>query len=254
MRAKKQFGQHFLTDAETIAKIMTAAKPQAGDKFVEIGPGRGALTSHILASGAHLTAVEIDSDCAVLLRRKFAGARLLSVVEDDILRWDFPPGRKRWIGNLPYNISSPLLLKLCGGAITDAHFMLQKEVAMRICAAVGGRDYGRLTISVRAIFAAEMLMEVAPGCFVPPPKVDSALVRLRPLEKPLSRPAGFDALLRAAFQSRRKTLRNALRHFVINWQSAGINPDLRPQNLSPQDYAKLAKHIAADGGDMLSCD
>lgn len=242
MRAKKQLGQHFLVDAKTIAAIVAAANPLAGDKFVEIGAGRGALTEPLLASAANLTAVEIDSDCVALLRRKFGGC--LSLVEDDILCWDFPPGR-RWIGNLPYNLSSPLLMKLCDNAssVTDAHFMLQKEVAMRLCADVGGSDYGRLTISVRAVFSAEMLMEVAPHCFVPPPKVHSAVVRLRPLANPLSRPQNFDEVLRAAFQSRRKTLRNALRRFDVDWQSAGINANLRPQNLSPNDYAKLARHI-----------
>lgn len=247
MRAKKQFGQHFLVDDKTIAAIIAAANLAGGDEFVEIGPGRGALTTPLLASGASLTAVEIDSDCAALLRRKFGGR--LTVVEDDVLRWDFVPGRRRWIGNLPYNISSPLLMKLCARAadVIDGLFMLQKEVAMRLCADVGDSDYGRLTISVRAVFSAEMVMEVLPNCFMPPPKVHSAVVRLRPLKTPLSPPNNFDEVLRAAFQSRRKTLRNALRHFDVDWQGAGINADLRPQNLSPHDYAKLARHIK--GGD-----
>lgn len=251
MKAKKQFGQHFLADDNIIAAIMAAAKPAAGDEFVEVGPGRGALTSPLLDCCGHLTAVEIDGDCLALLRRKFAAfdkSGKLSIVHGDILHWHLPSGAKRWIGNLPYNISSPLLLRLCrhADAVRDAHFMVQKEVAMRLCADVGGGDYGRLTIAVRAVFAAELLMEVAPHCFIPPPKVDSAVVRLRPLVRPLLCPPNFDDVLRAAFQSKRKTLRNALRHVNVNWQKAqdaGINPNLRPQNLSPDDYAKLAKAI-----------
>ena len=253
MKAKKRFGQHFLTDEKTLAAIIKESSPQKGDCFLEVGPGRGALTEHLIKSGVQLTAVEIDRDCAALLRDKFAKhTENFSLVEGDMLKIDFPPprpspasgrGRKtRLIGNLPYNISTPLLLRLCHhhGDFPDAHFMLQKEVAMRLCAAPGDSDYGRLTVTVRMLFAAEMLFAVSPRCFTPPPKVESAFVRMTPLSDVTPPPPLFEKVLAAAFQSRRKLLRNALRAFEVDWRGADVDGDARPQELSPADYAKLS--------------
>ena len=157
-----------------------------------------------------------------------------------------PVGEKekkiRLIGNLPYNISTPLLLRLCHhhGDFADAHFMLQKEVAMRLCAEPGDSDYGRLTVSVRMLFAAQMLFAVSPRCFTPPPKVESAFVRMTPLSDVTPPPPLFEKVLAAAFQSRRKLLRNALRAFEVDWRGAGVDGDARPQELSPADYAALS--------------
>jgi 16S rRNA (adenine1518-N6/adenine1519-N6)-dimethyltransferase len=248
--AKKRFGQNFLHDASVIERIVAAIAPRAGDTLVEIGPGLGALTRPLLAAAGRLTVVEIDRDLVPGLRAMDPAGNL-RVIEADALRLDYatlapPGGALRLAGNLPYNISTPLLFHLLGFArlIQDMHFMLQKEVVLRMCAGPGAEDYGRLSAALAARCECEYLFTVGPGAFRPAPQVESAIVRLRP------RPPAFtvrdwdayDRVLLAAFNQRRKTLSNSLRPLLSPEQirSAGIDPTLRPERLAPAEFAALA--------------
>ena len=234
-RPRKRFGQHFLHDPRVLARIVDAVGPAEKDFIVEIGPGEGALTRPLLERVSTLQAIEVDRDLAAALR-ELPG---LTVHEGDALEFDyavFPQGM-RLVGNLPYNISTPLLFHLSRYAarVRDMHFMLQKEVVERMVAAPSTADYGRLSVALQARFRMEKLFNVAPGAFRPPPKVDSAVVRMVPLEKRLEID---EDLLRRAFSARRKQLRNALPG--VDFARAGIDPALRPENLSPEDYARLS--------------
>ena len=233
-RPRKRFGQHFLHDPRVLARIVDAVSPAPDDFIVEIGPGEGALTRPLLERVRTLQAIEVDRDLAAALR-ELPG---LTVHEGDALEFDyaaFPQGM-RLVGNLPYNISTPLLFHLSRYAdrVRDMHFMLQKEVVERMVAAPSTADYGRLSVALQARFRMEKLFNVAPGAFRPPPKVDSAVVRMLPLEKRLQID---EDLLRRAFSARRKQLRNALPG--VDFARAGIDPALRPENLSPEDYARI---------------
>ncbi len=257
---RKRFGQHFLHDPAVLRRIVAAIAPRPADRLVEIGPGEGALTRPLLASGLErLTVVEIDRDLAARLREAAAapGGPRLGVVEDDALRVDFAAlaqrlgGPLRLCGNLPYNISTPLLFHLldCREHIVDMHFMLQKDVVQRMAAAPGSKTYGRLTVMLAASCHVEPLFHVGPGAFRPPPRVDSSVVRLSvPREPPLALedPALFAALVRQAFSMRRKTLRNALRPLLeaADLEAAGLDPMQRPETLSPAQFAALA-NVAA---------
>jgi len=234
-RPRKRFGQHFLHDPRVLARIVDAIAPQPGDVLVEIGPGEGALTRPLLERAQALHAIEVDRDLAARLR-ELPG---LTLHEGDALAFDFArlPAGMRLVGNLPYNISTPLLFQLARYAdrVRDMHFMLQLEVVERMVAAPSTSDYGRLSVALQARFAMEKLFTVSKGAFRPPPKVESAVVRLLPLTQPLH----VDAeLLRKAFSARRKQLRNALPG--VDFARAGIDPQLRPENLSPQDYARIS--------------
>jgi 16S rRNA (adenine1518-N6/adenine1519-N6)-dimethyltransferase len=236
--SRKRFGQHFLHDPRVLARILEAIDPDPADRIVEIGPGEGALTAPLLARVERLQAVEIDRDLAARLRREFPPERL-ELHCADALEFDFSafgPG-VRLVGNLPYNISTPLLFHLASQAerIKDMHFMLQEEVVDRMVAAPSSEAYGRLSVSLQARFRMQKLFRVARGAFRPPPKVQSALVRLAPLAEPL---AIDEDLLRQAFSARRKTLKNALPE--VDFAAAGIDPRLRPENLSPADYARIS--------------
>jgi len=233
--ARRRYGQHFLHDPRVLARIVTAVSPSANDFLVEIGPGEGALTRPLLERAHALQAIEVDRDLAARLR-ELPG---LTVHEGDALEFDYArfPAGMRLVGNLPYNISTPLLFHLAKYAsrVRDMHFMLQLEVVERMVAAPGTADYGRLSVALQARFAMEKLFTVAKGAFRPPPKVESAVVRLVPLAKML---AIDDDLLRRAFSARRKQLRNALPG--VDLAAAGIDARLRPENLSPQDYARIS--------------
>jgi 16S rRNA (adenine1518-N6/adenine1519-N6)-dimethyltransferase len=213
--------------------MVAAIAPQKEDFFVEIGPGEGALTRH-LQGELHL--IELDRDLAARLKAEFPGA---TVHAADALEFDFAqfPAGLRIVGNLPYNVSTPLLFHLARYApqVRDLHFMLQLEVVERMVAAPSTPAYGRLSVALQARFAMKKLFKVAKGAFRPPPKVESAVVRMQPLDWQL--PIDED-LLRRAFSARRKTLRNALPE--IDFEAAGIDPKLRPENLSPEDYARLS--------------
>jgi 16S rRNA (adenine1518-N6/adenine1519-N6)-dimethyltransferase len=217
-----------------LARIVEAIDPAREDFIVEIGPGEGALTSFLLKKPGGLHVIEIDRDLAAGFNDERIRVHVADALEFDFAQ--FPPGM-RIVGNLPYNISTPLLFHLAHYAqrVRDMHFMLQLEVVQRMVAAHSTAQYGRLSVALQARFRMKKLFNVAKGAFRPPPKVESALVRLVPLERPLR---VDENLLRRAFSARRKTLRNALPG--IDFAALGIDPGLRPENLSPQDYARLS--------------
>lgn len=252
IRSRKRFGQHFLHDPGVLARIVAAIDPQPGQRLVEIGPGRGALTRPLLERCGRLEAIEIDRDLIPVLRERSAGFGELIVHEGDALETDFEAlqgsgAKLRVCGNLPYNISTPLLFHLLGAhaVIADMHFMLQKEVVDRIVAPPGSKTYGRLTVMLAAACRAEALFRVGRGAFQPPPAVDSAVVRLVPHAAdpfPLPDRPRFARLVATAFSMRRKTLRNSLRGLVgaDQFAAAGIDADRRPETLSPAEFAALA--------------
>ncbi|MHB8454046.1 MAG: 16S rRNA (adenine(1518)-N(6)/adenine(1519)-N(6))-dimethyltransferase RsmA [Acidiferrobacterales bacterium] len=256
-RARKRFGQHFLHDNAVIARIIGNFDPQPGEIIVEIGPGKGALTGALLQRVPSLHAVELDRDLVSYLHNAFP--RGLSVHQADALRFDFCrfalPGRRlRLIGNLPYNISTPLLIHLLeiGPCIQDMLFMLQKEVVDRLVAEPGGKDYGRLSVMVQWRCRVERVLHVSPGAFSPPPRVESAVVRLTPHEQlpvTVDDPDGLRQIVLAAFSQRRKVLRNCLKQFLPAEAIAGlgIDPGRRPETLSLQEFAVLANAYVGRG-------
>lgn len=251
MPVRKRFGQHFLHDAGVIRRIVDAVSPAPGDRVVEIGPGRGALTWQLLARAKHLDVIEIDRDLAGLLMADPRALQLRVHVEN-VLDTDFPALRAagsplRIVGNLPYNISTPLLFRLLKQreAISDMFFMLQKEVVDRMAAAPGSKTYGRLTVMIAAYAEVEALFDVGPGAFTPRPKIWSAIVRLRPSVKPRFEIGSDDSLrtlVTAAFSYRRKTLRNGLKPFLTgaDMEACGIDPQQRPETLTPMQFGQLS--------------
>ena len=242
-RPRKRFGQHFLHDPRVLARLVEAIAPQPGDVLVEIGPGEGALTAPLIERAGRLEAIELDRDLAAALAARFPPYQL-TVHCADALDYDYArfPAAIRVVGNLPYNISTPLLFHLARYAdrVRDMHFMLQLEVVERMVAAPSTGEYGRLTVALQARFAMEKLFTVSKGAFRPPPKVESAVVRLTPLAAML---AIDDDILRRAFSARRKQLRNALPG--VDLAAAGIDATLRPENLTPADYARISALIAS---------
>ena len=251
-RPRKRFGQHFLHDQRIIGKILAAIAPRAGERLVEIGPGLGAITLPLLERCGALTVVELDRDVIPPLQAAADGKGELTVIQADALKTDIsalaPPGDKlRLVGNLPYNISTPLLFHFLEHAaqVRDMHFMLQKEVVERMAARPGGKDYGRLTVMLAAHCRVEPLFHIGSGAFRPPPKVESSFVRLTPhavAPFPISNKRRYAALVTQAFSHRRKTLKNALAGLVDEEaiQAAGLDPKARPETLSAADYARLA--------------
>lgn len=251
-RPRKRFGQHFLHDPHVIGKILAAVSPRAGECLVEIGPGLGAITLPLLEKTGALTAVELDRDVIPHLQEAARGKGSLEIVQGDALEVDLcrlaPQGGKlRLVGNLPYNLSTPLLFHFLEQAdcIVDMHFMLQKEVVQRMAAKPGGKEYGRLTVMLAARCRVEPLFSIGPGAFKPPPKVDSAFVRLTPHRQPpflLRDRARFAAVVTRAFSHRRKTLKNALAGLVEEAEiiSAGLDPKARPETLSAEEFARLS--------------
>jgi len=221
-----------------LARLVEAINPSKADFMVEIGPGEGALTRHLLKLVGHFEVIELDRDLASGLAAELPPPHLV-VHCADALEYDFtrfPPGM-RIVGNLPYNISTPLLFHLARFAqrVRDLHFMLQLEVVERMVAAPSTAAYGRLSVALQARFTMRKLFKVSKGAFRPPPKVESAVVRMEPLSRILEID---EQLLRRAFSARRKTLRNALPE--IDFAALGIDSSLRPENLSPEDYARLS--------------
>lgn len=255
-QARKRFGQNFLIDERVIERIVQAIAPAPSDNLVEIGPGQGAITGLLLERCPRLNVVELDRDLIPRLQASFASYPELNIHAADALKFDFatlarPDTPLRVVGNLPYNISTPLIFHLLKyrGLICDMHFMLQKEVVERMAATPGDKDYGRLSIMCQYHCEVEFLFEVGPHCFKPAPKVDSAIVRLTPRSQPeieAQNPKILDAVVKTAFQQRRKTLRNALKHVVENEQDfevCQIDPGRRPETLSVSDYVRLANHL-----------
>ncbi len=256
-RANKRLGQHFLHDPAVIGRILDAIDPRPGEHIVEIGPGRGALTAGLAASGARLTVIELDRRLAAELAAR-ADLAAADVRRGDALKTDLAAlagdGTIRLAGNLPYNISSPLLFHFLEAAdrIADMTLMLQREVVDRMVARPGTRTYGRLTVMLAARCRVEKLFVVRAGAFSPPPKVESAVVRVVPHAVPPFDPGDwsvFEEVVRAGFSARRKTLRNALRALAdaAAIEAAGLDAGARPDTLSPSDYARLALAISSGG-------
>lgn len=248
---RRRFGQNFLVDPHFIERIVAAIDPKPGERIVEVGPGLAALTERLIERAGHIAAVEIDRDLAARLRERFAPDRLTLVV-GDALEFDFANfgSDLRIVGNLPYNISSPLLFHLAAyeASLRDLHVMLQKEVVDRMTAQPGTPDYGRLTVMLNVRFDVERLFIVPPGAFRPVPKVDSAVARLRPLRERAPKIhdfALFTRLVAAAFSQRRKTLRNAVSSVcdAATIAAAGVDPRVRGEALGVADFVRLANTI-----------
>ncbi len=254
---KKNLGQHFLADRSYIDRIVMAVNPKPGDRLVEIGPGQGAITFPLLRKHGELTVIEFDRDLITPLMEASEGVGRLTIIHKDVLQVDFSKlagdeGPLRLVGNLPYNISSPILFHALehAGAVQDMHFMLQKEVVDRMAADPGSKVYGRLSVMLQAYCSVTSLFDVPPGAFRPPPKVDSAVVRLVP--KPaadigIADPALFERVVRDAFGQRRKTLRNALSQVCTgaDIEAAGLRPDARAEQLAVADFVRLAQFLGA---------
>lgn len=249
-QARKRFGQHFLHDNNMIARIVSAIAPAEGDNLLEIGPGQGALTFPLLEQCKQLTAVELDRDLIPTLQRDATKFGHLDIINSDILAFDLNTlagdESYRVAGNLPYNISTPLMFHLMASIarIKDMHFMLQKEVALRIVATIGDRNYGRLSIMMQYYCQCEYLFDVPPQCFTPPPKVDSAIIRLIPHQQPLIQLddfALFSSIVKTAFGQRRKTISNSLKRMIDSngFEAAQIDRNLRAECLTGEDFARL---------------
>ncbi|MDR0780032.1 MAG: 16S rRNA (adenine(1518)-N(6)/adenine(1519)-N(6))-dimethyltransferase RsmA [Pseudomonadales bacterium] len=259
-QARKRFGQNFLHDEHVIARIVKAITPAPNQHLIEIGPGQGAITAPLLALGKGLSVIEIDRDLAAHLRQRFGANPGFTLIERDVLEVDFAqftttPRSLRILGNLPYNISTPLLFHLLRyqALIHDMVFMLQREVVDRLAAQPGTADYGRLSVMMQYHCKVERLFNVRPSAFNPPPKVESAIVRLEPWPTPphpVRDEKLFADLVREAFNQRRKTVRNALKQRVnaAQWQRSHLDPALRPENLSLGDYARITAIITGENG------
>jgi 16S rRNA (adenine1518-N6/adenine1519-N6)-dimethyltransferase len=250
-RAKKRFGQHFLTDRHYLARIADAIAPRESDSMVEIGPGTGILTDALAPGLAHLHVVEIDRDLARDLAARFPADKL-TVHRADALDFDYAtlPAPLRVVGNLPYNVSTPILFRVAaiGDRLQDAVFMLQKEVVERMVAAPGTEAYGRLSVMLQYRFAMALAFRVPPGAFTPPPKVDSAVVVMKPLpgDRPRARDEElFARIVMAAFSQRRKMLRSAVRELVPAeaFAKAGIDPQRRGETLSVAEFIALSDAV-----------
>jgi 16S rRNA (adenine1518-N6/adenine1519-N6)-dimethyltransferase len=248
--ARKRFGQNFLHDKYVLDDIISAIGPQPGDTMVEIGPGLGAMTELLIKGLDHMHVVELDRDLVTRLQKTFNPAKL-TIHAGDALKFDFstiavPAGRKlRVVGNLPYNISSPLLFHLAEIAplVQDQHFMLQKEVVERMVAGPGSKTYGRLSVMLQWRYDMSLLFIVPPTAFDPPPKVESAIVRMIPVANPLAcDQATLEAVVLKAFSQRRKVIRNCVAGMFTEAQliEAGIDPTLRPESVALAQYVALA--------------
>ncbi|MBA3591951.1 16S rRNA (adenine(1518)-N(6)/adenine(1519)-N(6))-dimethyltransferase RsmA [Methylibium sp.] len=252
--ARKRFGQHFLTDRAVIDRIVELIAPKPGEALVEIGPGLGAMTDPLVARSERLTVIELDRDLAAHLRRRGE----LQVIEADVLSVDFPAlaqaagAKLRVVGNLPYNISTPILFHLlpAAGQVEDQHFMLQKEVVSRMAAAPGGKDYGRLSVMLQWRYHIEAVLEVPPDAFEPPPRVHSAVVRMQPFAQPPAVGAALlGELVQVAFSQRRKLLRHTLGRWLEARGFAGrFDVQRRAEEVPVSQYVALALALAAGRG------
>ncbi len=254
---KKSLGQHFLTDRSYIDKIVMAVNPQPGDRLVEIGPGQGAITFPLLRKHGELTAIEFDRDLITPLMEASEGVGRLTIIHKNVLDVDFGKlagdDKLRLVGNLPYNLSSPILFHAIehAASIHDMVFMLQKEVVDRMAAEPGSKIYGRLSVMLQAYCRVDSLFVVPPGAFRPPPKVDSAVARLVPRaasDVGIADHRRFEEVVRAAFGQRRKTLRNALGGTCSSEQieAAGLRPDARAEQVDVEGFVRLANLPADD--------
>lgn len=253
---RKRFGQHFLIDPAIIQAIIQAVNIKPTDHIVEIGPGLGALTEPVLEKANRLDCIEIDRDLAEKLRQNFGAEKNFSVIQQDALQFDLfelnvPDKSLRIIGNLPYNITTPLLFHLIqfSSLIQDMHFMLQKEVVDRITAVPGTKSFGRLSLMIQYFCKTDYLFSVPPQAFLPPPKVQSAILRLTPYEQiphPVQNFSLFEKLTECAFSKRRKMISNSLKDYVTDEDFAvlNINPTVRAETLSLQNWVTLCNYIS----------
>jgi 16S rRNA (adenine1518-N6/adenine1519-N6)-dimethyltransferase len=249
--ARKRFGQNFLVDRGIIAAIVSSIGPQQGQTVVEIGPGLGAITEPLMARLEHLHVVEIDRDLIARLKKQHSPERM-TIHEGDALNFDFATIGEdlRLVGNLPYNISTPLLFHLASyvGIVNDMHFMLQKEVVERMVAVPGDTDFSRISVMLQYRFHIEWLIDVPPESFDPPPKVQSAFVRLIPKdvsELNAKNPAKFSQIVQQAFSQRRKMLRNTLKGTLSDagFAELGIVPTCRAEDVTVEDYVRIANYL-----------
>ncbi len=254
-QARKRFGQHFLTSSDTIEQIVSAIAPRDGETIVEIGPGQAALTAPLAVSATTLHAIEFDRDLIANLKRQFQDCQNVVIHEGDALRFDFSSlgNELRVVGNLPYNISTPLLFHLLAFKknVTDMHFMLQKEVVDRISAPPGNKVYGRLTIMLGCQLEVVPIFDVPPDAFTPPPKVMSSVVRMRPWPDghfDVQDANKLEQIVKQAFSMRRKTLRNALQGLAeaADIEAAGLEPGNRPEQIPVDGWIRLANRLASD--------
>ncbi len=249
MRAKKSLGQNFLQDEGIINNIVKIIHPQAGEKIIEIGPGQGAITQYLQASGADLQLIELDTDLIPLLQQQFGQHDNVQIHHLDALKLKLNNGPFKVVGNLPYNISSPLLISMLyqHTEIKQMVFMLQKEVVQRICAQPGQKLFGRLSVMLQHQFTCSSHLDIPPTAFIPQPKVDSQIVQLIPRENAteVSLPV-LESLVKQAFAMRRKTIRNNLKKIISDeqLQSCGIDPGQRPETITVSQYEQLAKMLA----------
>lgn len=252
-QARKRFGQHFLVDDAAIDSIVRAIAPRASDRMVEIGPGLSALTGPLLRTLEHLTVIELDRDLAARLRHQYPESRL-GIIESDVLQVDFSTlgDGLRIVGNLPYNISSPLMFHLLpfAGLVKDQHFMLQREMVDRMVAKPSTAAYGRLSVMLQARYRMTKLFDVSADAFDPPPRVVSAIVRMKPLPENRLAPrdyAMFEKIVARAFEQRRKMLRRSLGDWArdLDWQALRIEPTARAEDLSVEQYIALADVLSA---------
>lgn len=254
-KARKRFGQNFLHDHGIIQRISHSINPRPGDRIVEIGPGQGALTEYMLEGAGALDVIELDRDLIPTLKLRFGLNKDFHIHEGDALKFDFTALKTddrllRIVGNLPYNISTPLIFHLLAhqNIIRDMYFMLQKEVVMRLAAQAGDKHYGRLGIMTQYYCSVDYLFTVGPGAFNPPPKVDSAIVRLTPhkiLPHPCKDIKKLEEVVRDAFGQRRKTIRNTLKkHLTVEeLESLNIDSGARPEVLMVADYVRIADYL-----------
>ncbi len=252
--ARKRFGQHFLVDSYAVDQIIRSTDPRGGERVIEIGPGEGVLTGHLVDSGAEVLAIEIDRDLVARLSARFANASNFKLHSGDVLKFDFatlPLANGGWkvVGNLPYNISTPLIMRLLAHTTTFCRLvlMVQREVAERMAAIHGSRNYGRLSVMVQRRCSVRSILEIGPDSFWPPPKVDSSVVELIPHGQALDEDfeQGLSHTVRLAFSARRKTIANALRGHAdaATFARAGINPGARAEQLSVADFVRLAAAV-----------
>lgn len=247
IRAKKKFGQNFLQDQAVIERIINAFNPQRNDDIYEIGPGQGALTEHLVEYTDNLNVIEIDNDLVPRLRAQFINKENVTIYHQDALLWEVPNLNTRIIGNLPYNISTPLLINFLyqSKKIKDMVFMLQKEVVKRICAPEGIKAYGRLSVMLQYAFECEELFIVPPEAFIPRPKVDSQIIKLTTKSSPAKVDLKkLEAIVKQSFSQRRKTIKNNLKGLATESQliDLGIDPKARPETLSVDTYVLLANN------------
>lgn len=254
-KARKRFGQNFLEDPGIINAIVRAIGPKESDNLIEIGPGKGAITAHLVESCPSMQVVELDRDLIPILLAQFAIHNDFRIHQTDALKFDFGQLASadrplRVVGNLPYNISTPLIFHLLsfGELIKDMHFMLQKEVVLRLAAGPGDKNYGRLSVMTQYVCQVENLFEVPPECFDPRPKVDSAIVRLTPYKtQPFvaAQPDKLATLVKTAFAQRRKTLRNNLKNLEeeIDLEALELDLSRRAESLSLEEYVNLSNTL-----------